>query len=336
MVQMSFFEKLKVLVDVSSSSGLSIASIFILLFMAFLFLTTNKKNAKSSRRLYLVIYAVLVAIICIQYSSSLVNMFDYMMNNFFIVFYFPNLAIYLAAIIATNIILWNTIFNFKEDKIMKYMNTTIYCMIHYLLILILDIVNKNKLDVFDQSSVYGNNDVAALIGLTSTIFVVWIIFIVVYKIIRKTQKKKKKVRIPVRQVVRYKKVLPSNFKPVSIPNVVTALKPTTKPLNSSTPELTTFYNEPNNNLLKDYENIFTLDDYKNMFNLLYDKELNSKNSNITNEQQLDKEINTTEKQVTNPYIINTRVIEQTNTDEDFNEEVEQPKLEELLNLYRSV
>ena len=336
MVQMSFFEKLKVLVDVSSSSGLSIASIFILLFMAFLFLTTNKKNAKSSKKLYLVIYTILVAIIFIQYRSSLANMFDYMMNNFFIVFYFPNLAIYLAAIIATNIILWNTIFNFREDKILKYMNTTIYCMIHYLLILILGIVNKSKLDVFDQSSIYGNNDVAALIGLTSTIFVVWIIFIVVYKIIRKTQKKKQKVRIPVRRVVRYKKVLPSNFKPVSIPSVVTALKPNSKSINPSIPKLTSFYNETNNNLLKEYENIFTLDDYKNMFNLLYDKEVNLENSNLINEKVLDKEVKQEEKQVTNPYIINTRVIEQTNIDEDINDEVEQPKLEELLNLYRSV
>ena len=107
-------------------------------------------------------------------------------------------------------------------------------------------------------------------------------------------------------------------------------------INPSIPKLTSFYNETNNNLLKEYENIFTLDDYKNMFNLLYDKEVNLENSNLINEKVLDKEVKQEEKQVTNPYIINTRVIEQTNIDEDINDEVEQPKLEELLNLYRSV
>ena len=56
MKQMSFLEKLKVLVDVSSSSGICIASIFLLIFIALLFLTTNKKNAKSSKKFYLISY----------------------------------------------------------------------------------------------------------------------------------------------------------------------------------------------------------------------------------------------------------------------------------------
>ena len=48
MIQMSFSEKIKVLVDVSSSSGICIASIFLLIFVGALFLTTNRKNGRNS------------------------------------------------------------------------------------------------------------------------------------------------------------------------------------------------------------------------------------------------------------------------------------------------
>ena len=53
MGDLSFVEKLKIFVDVSSSSGICIASIFILVFMAFMFLTTSRKNAKSTRLLFI-------------------------------------------------------------------------------------------------------------------------------------------------------------------------------------------------------------------------------------------------------------------------------------------
>lgn len=342
MEQLSFSEKLKVLVDVSSSSGICIASIILLLFMAFLFLTTTKRNAKSSKKFYLTIYAVLIISFMGIYSSSLKDMFDYMMNNFFIVVYFPNLAIYLAAIIATNIILWVTIFNFKEDKLLKFLNTFIYCIIHYLLILILNIVTKNKLNVFDQTSVYGNHDALALIGLTSTIFIVWVIFLIIYKIIRGKQKAHEKVPVRIRRVVKYKRKLPDSIISVNTPDVIQG---SLVKKNTSDVDLINFYEQKNNileqqyqnvlrekeeqeklyqdqkrdnDLLKQYDHMLTLDDYKNVMNLL-------KKGSLKETEKVDEVI-------TEPRIIFSEPIT-SNVQED---KVEQPKLEELLNLYRSI
>ena len=342
MEQLSFSEKLKVLVDVSSSSGICIASIILLLFMAFLFLTTTKRNAKSSKKFYLTIYAVLIISFMGIYSSSLKNMFDYMMNNFFIVVYFPNLAIYLAAIIATNIILWVTIFNFKEDKLLKFLNTFIYCIIHYLLILILNIVTKNKLNVFDQTSVYGNHDALALIGLTSTIFIVWVIFLIIYKIIRGKQKAHEKIPVRIRRVVKYKRKLPDSIISVNTPDVIQG---SLVKKNTSDVDLINFYEQKNNileqqyqnilrekeeqeklyqdqkrdnDLLKQYDHMLTLDDYKNVMNLL-------KKGSLKETEKVDEVI-------TEPRIIFSEPIT-SNVQED---KVEQPKLEELLNLYRSI
>ena len=337
MIPMSFSEKIKVLVDVSSSSGICIASIFLLIFMGALFLTTNRKNAKSSKKLYISIYILLIVIMLIQYYSSLADMYDYMMNNFFIIFYFPNLAVYLVAIIITNIILWNTIFNFKEDKLLKYINTTIYCMIHYLLILILNVVTTNKLDVFDQSSVYKNTDSAALIGLSSTIFIVWVIFIIVYKIIRNTQKKNQKVRVPVRRIIKYKKKLPENYQPIKLPETLEGKAGSLSPKAAYVqPDLLDFYKQPQetktDNLSKEYESMFTLEDYKKMIEILKGKK---EPTSVTIETDFNEEID----DKPDFQIEETNVeVEQENKKENITtqEEIPQPKLEELLNLYKSI
>ncbi len=213
MNDLSFLDKLKVLVDVSSSSGLCIASIFILIFLAIIMLTTSKRNAKQTKIFYALIYIALIIVLFIQYGSSFSKMFDYMMNNLFIIIYFPNLAVYLAAIIAANIILWKTIFNFKEDKLLKVINTIIYSIMIYLLVLIMNVVTSSGIDVFDNSSVYSNKDALALIGLSSTIFMLWIIFIIVYKIIRGTQKNKESETVTIPS-------LPSNIVETAIPKRV--------------------------------------------------------------------------------------------------------------------
>ena len=325
MIQMSFSEKLKVLVDVSSSSGICIASIFLLIFMAALFLTTNRKNAKSSKKLYASIYILLLIVVFIVYHDSLSTMFDYMMNNFFIVFYFPNLAIYLAAVIATNIILLVTIFNFREDKILKYLNTTIYCMIHYLLILILNVVAKNKLDVFDQTSIYKNTDASAIINLTSTIFIVWIIFIIIYKLIRKSQKKNQKVRIPVRRVIKYKKKLPENYEAIDAPSELVGSVGNIKEKGVYVEgNLFDFYkNEAKEQeLIKEYDSMLTLADYKKVLEIL------KSNSSI----KLDKEDLTEEIESS----ISQDELTSSQKEETEKENVPQPKLEELLNLYKSI
>ena len=337
MKDLSFLDKLKVLVDVSSSSGLCIASIFILLFLAFVMLTTSKKNSKQTKKLYLIIYIILIVVMLIQYSSSLSTMFDYMMNNLFIAIYFPNLAIYLAAIIATNIILWKTIFNFKEDKLLKVVNTIIYSIMHYLLILILNVVNSNGLDVFNNASVYENNDALALIGLSSTIFMIWIIFMVIYKIIRGRQKQYEEKYIKNKQPIRTK--LPSNIIEVAVPKrvkEVIKIREEVVPKIVQEPSIVDFYKQDQDEIEK-YENMLTLDDYKTVLQLLKNNKSNLTIEN-TEDEYYEKETYVNESSV--EYENKANTINNFNDnyyyEDNYDDIVEQPMLDKLLNLYKSV
>ena len=126
MSKMSFMDKLSVLLNVSLSSKLFIVLFIVLLIIGIILIKTNKNNAKRNRNIYFIITIFISAIVIFTFNSSLAKMFDYMMNNFFIIIYFPNIAIYLAAIIATNIILFVSIFSNKTSKIIKNINTHIY------------------------------------------------------------------------------------------------------------------------------------------------------------------------------------------------------------------
>lgn len=221
MTQTTILEKLKIVFDVSMSSKLFIAVIAFIILLAIVALTTNRNNAKRGKTIYGLVYATILVAILIFYHESLGKMFDYMMNNFFIVLYFPNVAVYLAAIIITNIILLVSVFNFKTSKLVRNINIVVYAIIHYLLALVLNVVTKNDLDIFSQTSVYGNTDAQAIIEFSSAIFMVWIIFLVFYKIIRKYQLKD---AVPVKRKVIVKKVraLPEGIAEVPVPLFVKA------------------------------------------------------------------------------------------------------------------
>lgn len=266
MSNMSFIDKLKILTDVISSSGIFIVFILLFIVLGFLFITTNKSNSKSSRRVYILMYIAIILFLIITYKESLQEMFDYMMNNFFIVVYFPNLAVYLAAIIATNIIVWVSIFNFKINKIIKTINVVVFCLIHYLLILILNIITEKGLDVFTQTSVYGNKQALALIELSSTLFIIWIIFLVLYKLIRKFIGSEKEILIDKNQAEINNKIL-NNINKIDAPYV---LKNTQIKNNSQ-----------NRNV---FDNLLTIDDYKLLLNILKEKKLQQEQEELEKQE----------------------------------------------------
>ena len=242
MSKLSFFDKLKILFDVASSSYIFLIVLLIVVSLAFIFITTNRSNAKSSKIAYTIMYLAVILVGIGVYYDSLSKMFDYMMNNLFIAIYFPNLAIYFAAIIASNIILWISMFNFKLHRTIKRINVVMYSIIHYILILIINVITKNKLDVFTQKSVYDNKQALGLLELSSTIFVVWIIFLIVYKLIRNYQKKKYP---EVKRVERREEaLLPQNAVVVKHPKEVLAESKVVEGIKTNIPENINLVNNP--------------------------------------------------------------------------------------------
>ena len=272
MDKLSFIDKLKVLIEVSASSKLFVLVIVFLLFLGIVFYKTNKSNKKNTRFIYITSILFVVIFLLVSYYKSIGNMMDYLVNNLFIIIYFPNLAVYLSAIIITNIILLISLFNFKTSKLIRNINITIYCILNYILALILYLVDKYNLDVFKTESVYQNRAAQALIELSSIIFIVWILFLIVYRLIMVYLRKEYKQ--PVRKVVVNKKVrpLPDYINEKSIPNIVRAVKTEEKP------KIVPLTQEEK--IIKQLDEMLTIEDYKILLKLLKEKKLEEERKQV--------------------------------------------------------
>ncbi len=205
MTDISFADKINVVVKLTEANYLYLIAIGLLLFVGLLFLTTNKKTKKESKKTFSIIYLIIIAMILIKYFASLSTMLDYLMDNVFVIFYFPNIAIYLIMIIITNIITLISIFSEKEKTPIKFINTTIFIFIHYLLVMILGVISDKNIDVFKQTAIYSNKNIHSLIELSSNIFIIWIFFLIIYKLISnylEISKKKAPIKLKVKEINR--------------------------------------------------------------------------------------------------------------------------------------
>lgn len=312
MSKLSFLDKLRILFDLSKSSILYLIILIALISLGIVLISNNRKNEKRNKTIYISISVFILFTLIIMYHFSLGNMFQYMMENFFIVLYFPNLAIYLAALIATNIILWISIFSYKSSKQIKTLNTIVYIIMNYLLALLLNVINKNNLDIFTKKSVYTNENATALIELSSTLFFTWIIFLIIYKIILIYLRKDYKPKVKKILIKKRVKKLPENFLPVTSPSYIYGEAPKKPVVEQEKPVM---IKENINNEVNEYEKMLTLDDYKRVLKLLQSQ---------------------TEKKKQETAIRKDLEIEQKKYDDLIKKQHknEQAKYEELLNLYR--
>lgn len=259
MLQVSLSEKLEVLKNVMASSLTSIIILLIILFLGFLFITTNRNNAKESKKVYILLYITCLLALFIQYRDSFGKMIDYFMNHVFILIYFPNLAVYILAIIIVNIVMWKSMFQ-RDDKTLKIMNTVAFCSIHYLLVLLLNVISSKGLDIFEATSVYGNKSALALIELSSSIFVLWILLITIYQLIKKYQKGKELVLDEIPEESKYNIKMPSSIAVVDIPERVYATENVEKKKEIE--------EKREKDIVDVYDNMLTLEDYKLLLELL--------------------------------------------------------------------
>ena len=220
MSKLSLLDKLSLFIDVAKDSLWSVLILLILIVLVYLFSKTTNKTMKRNKLIYIGFSLLILIILFICYLPSIGKIFDNMMNNLFIVIYFPNLAVYFAAIIVTSIILWISLFNYKTTEIIKRLNLVVYLIINYLFGLLLYIINTKKLDIFNTEAIYSNKKATALIELTSIIFVVWILFLIIYKVVLIYLKREYRPEVKKVLVKKEVKKLPENYLNIEVPSMV--------------------------------------------------------------------------------------------------------------------
>lgn len=197
MLQLTLLEKLKILFDLILASPFFI---FLLIFtiLVFVILLDSKNYKKRQVQTYISgIYILVFIAVIIKHHSSFLSVIDYLINNIFVIFYFPNIAIYAAMIIFANILMLKSIFT-KKDKVIRTLNMASYSIIMYLMLLVIYTISTESIDVYSTLTMYSNQTLLVLIETSNIIFVIWMILLLINKVLDFLETKgiRTKSRIP--------------------------------------------------------------------------------------------------------------------------------------------
>ena len=174
MLKLTLFDKLKILFDLMIGSPLFIFIFIFSILTLLILLDLKDKNKNVAKLLIGGIYLVLIIILLVKYHTSVLQTLDYFFDNLFIIFYFPNLAIYVVMIVVSNILMYKNLFLDKKEPI-RVVSLCAYTIIMYLMILIIYTVGVEGLDVYEETSIYSSNNMITLVELSNIVFVLWII-----------------------------------------------------------------------------------------------------------------------------------------------------------------
>ena len=243
MVEYTLLEKIKTLFDLITSSPLFLILLSGIILMIIDMLFISNKD-KKTQKIYLIVSILLIILILNLYFNSILSILDTISKNIVTIIYFPTILQYVIMLIISIVILLVSIFNKRINKIIKRINIFVLILNTFLFFLILDQINNNNVDLSNKISIYSNSHLMILLELSILIFVIWIISLILYLIIKKLQNKK---TIEETNMFYEKPKLPEKFEELQMPKRKT--------------EYVTIEREKTDEL-------FTLEEYKKMRELL--------------------------------------------------------------------
>ena len=188
MVDFSLIEKLKALMNLISSSPLFLFCCMLGVAVLILYLISIKKNKNINKWIFICIWIFLALILIFNYNTIILDLIDNLFDNLFSALYFPDLAVYIVILIISNFTFFYSVISKKLSKKNKVLNFISALIIDVLLIPIIDIVQKNNINIYEKLTVYSNTNLLILLELTSAIFTSWILISLLFKAYSKLKK----------------------------------------------------------------------------------------------------------------------------------------------------
>lgn len=189
MVEMSLLERIGLVFSLIFSSPLFlilILGIAIMLVDAFVI----SKKSRTTKIAYIIISIISILILLHNYYDSFFSVLDIIAKNIVTIIYFPSVLEYIIILIVSLIIILISSLSKKTNKVVKFINLSVFAVNMVLFFLILDEISNNNIDLANKVSVYTNQNLMALFESSVIIFSIWIIGLILYKLINKLSHKK--------------------------------------------------------------------------------------------------------------------------------------------------
>ena len=173
MTYLNILEKIKILFNTLLDFKIILIFSGLLLFLTLLRIIKKLSNKRYTKCIILsLIISLLISIL--DNEKSLSNTFNNFTTLFFRGIYFPSVYVYLGIITIILISTIITLLNKNTKKIYKIINSTTFILNSMLFILILNIIAKNKIDVFSINSLYTNTPLVVTLEISTGLFLLWI------------------------------------------------------------------------------------------------------------------------------------------------------------------
>lgn len=178
MTYLSIIEKLRILLDMLLDFKFILIFVILLLILTFLY-AIRRINGKKYALMMLSTFILLFAISIISNYKVLANTFDNFTTIFFGNIYFPSIYVYIGVLVICFITFITSILNTMLKKIYKIINSIMFVCNNILLIIVLNIIAKNKIDIFSVSSLYTNNNLVAILEISMNLFILWVLSLII-------------------------------------------------------------------------------------------------------------------------------------------------------------
>lgn len=178
MSYLSIVEKFKILFDMILDVKFIFIFLGVLVIATFLYLIKKIDNRKYIMIITLSLLLILGIDVVINY-KELAEVFDNFMTIFFSNIYFPSVYVYVGTLLIVAIAFITSMFNKMLNKIYKIINGITFVMNNILLVIILNIIAKNKIDVFTPNELYTNINLVAVLEISIGLFVLWVLSLIV-------------------------------------------------------------------------------------------------------------------------------------------------------------
>lgn len=178
MSYLSIIEKFKILFDMILDFKVIFVLLGILVIATFLYLIKKIDNKKYISAIILALLLTIGIDIIINY-KELSKVFDNFMTIFFSNIYFPSIYVYIGTLIIVFIAFVVSILNKMLNKTYKIINGITFILNNILLVIILNIIAKNKIDIFTPNSLYTSINLVAILEISMGLFILWILSLIV-------------------------------------------------------------------------------------------------------------------------------------------------------------
>ncbi len=178
MSYLSIIEKFKILFDMILDFKVIFVLLGILVVATFLYLIKKIDNKKYISAIILALLLTIGIDIIINY-KELSKVFDNFMTIFFSNIYFPSIYVYIGTLVIVFIAFIVSILNKMLNKTYKIINGITFILNNILLVIILNIIAKNKIDIFTPNSLYTSINLVAILEISMGLFILWILSLIV-------------------------------------------------------------------------------------------------------------------------------------------------------------